>query len=153
MCLSVCVCVSARCVPLFVSLSLCACVFLLVRAPLYKPVDSATHSRSHVIQSLTRSRYVNYGWGKSSPSYKQDLLPLQPLEQATGYSSFNVTVPNGDFWTNGDGNWMQLLPSMSPLLLPLVCQSLDTETLFDGAGTLERMALSLRFGWRRTGWG
>ena len=48
--------------------------------------------------------YINYGWEKGGPNTGN--MPLQPIEQRTGYSDFNVTVANGNFWTNSDGNWM-----------------------------------------------
>ena len=45
--------------------------------------------------------YINYGWEKGGPNDRN--LPLQPLQQSTGYSDFNVTAANGEFWTNSDG--------------------------------------------------
>ena len=48
--------------------------------------------------------YINYGWEKDGPNAGN--MPLHPLEQRTGYSDFNVTVANGNFWTNSHGNWM-----------------------------------------------
>lgn len=90
--------------------------------------------------------YINYGWSTTSPSYGQQILPLQPLDQRTGYSSFNATVTNGDFYTNGDGNWMYpgLYGPLSSLRLEAYRMGLEDRALLALLGELDRAELSER---------
>ncbi len=98
--------------------------------------------------------YINFGWERSSPSFKQQILPLQPLDQDTGYSNFNVTVPNGKFWTNGDGNWMYPGTNgpLSSLRLEAYRMGLEDRALLALLEVGDRMELSERLVRGATNW-
>lgn len=88
--------------------------------------------------------YINYGWVTTEPSFKN--LPLEPLEQNTGYTDFNVTVANGDFWTNGDGNWMYpgAYGPLSSLRLEAYRRGLEDRAVLALLGAKQRAELAAR---------
>jgi hypothetical protein len=79
---------------------------------------------------------------------------LQPVDQDTGYSNFNVTVPNGEFWTNGDGNWMYpgAHGPLSSLRLEAYRMGLEDRALLALLEADDRMDLSERLVRGATNW-